>query len=250
MSSKIIIEVCAGSVESAIAASKGGANRIELCCALPEGGLTPSQAMIEYVIANLNFKTFVLIRPRSGDFSYSRAEFEVMKSDIFAAKAKGAHGIVTGMLNTDGSIDTCRMKEVVEMANPMKVTFHRAFDLAKDPYEALEIIIALGCDRILTSGMAGTALQGVELISGLVKQAGSRIVIMPGSGINASNLEEIYLKTGAHEFHLSATSATQSRMVFRKQGVKMGNGTADEYNFQQTDKNLVSEVCTLAARLI
>jgi len=250
MSSKVIIEVCAGSVESAIAASKGGANRIELCCALSEGGLTPSQAMIEYATTNLKIKTFVLIRPRSGDFSYSRAEFEVIKSDIFSAKAKGAHGIVTGMLNTDGSIDTCRMKEVIEMAHPMQVTFHRAFDLAKDPYDALEVIIALGCSRILTSGMAPTAIEGVELISGLVKQAGSRILIMPGSGINASNLEELRSKTGALEFHLSASSTTQSRMVYRRQGIKMGSGTGDEYNFTQTDKNLVSELCALAARLV
>jgi len=250
MSPKIMIEVCAGSIESAIAASKGGAHRIELCSALSEGGLTPSQAMIEYVTTNLKIKTFVLIRPRSGDFSYSRAEFDVMKSDIFSAKTRGADGIVTGMLNTDGSIDTCRMKEVVEMAHPMQVTFHRAFDLAKDPYEALEVIIALGCSRILTSGMARTAPEGVELISGLVKQAGSRIVIMPGSGINASNIIELHSKTGANEFHLSATSTTRSRMVYRKTGVKMGHGTGDEYDYLQTDKNLVSEVCALASRLV
>ncbi|MFH1119195.1 MAG: copper homeostasis protein CutC [Bacteroidota bacterium] len=249
MPPKILIEICAGSIESAIAAAKGGADRIELCCALAEGGLTPSHAMIEYVTANLTIRTFVLIRPRAGDFSYSRAEFEVMKSDIFSAKARGAGGIVTGMLNTDGSIDTCRMKEIVEMANPMQVTFNRAFDLAKDPYEALEVIIALGCNRILTSGMARTAFEGAELISGLVKQAGTRIVIMPGSGVNASNLRELHSATGAREFHLSATSATKSKMAFRKQGVNMGNESSDEYNFLQTDKELVSEICSLASGL-
>lgn len=249
MTDKTVIEICAGSVESAIAAAHGGAQRIELCSALSEGGLTPSQAMIEYVKSNLKILTFVLIRPRSGDFSYSRAEFEVMKSDIFSAKVKGADGIVTGMLNTDGTIDTCRMKEIVEMAHPMPVTFHRAFDLTRDPYEALEEIIGLGCHRILTSGQASGAIEGVELISELVNKAGSRIIIMPGGGINTSNLRELFAKTGAAEFHLSAVSPVNSRMTYRKQAVNMGKGISDEYTFSQTNKTLVSEICKIASGL-
>lgn len=249
MTSKVLIEICAGSVESAIAASKGGAHRIELCSALSEGGLTPSQAIIEYVKANLKIETYVLIRPRAGDFSYSRAEFEVMKSDIFSAKVKGADGIVIGMINTDGTVDTCRIKEVIEMARPMQVTFHRAFDLTRNPFEALETIIELGCQRILTSGQASSAPAGAAVIAQLVQQAGSRIIIMPGGGINASNLMDLYAATRAPEFHLSATTQIQSRMVFKKLGISMGKSAFDEYAIFQTDKNLVMEVCNIASRL-
>lgn len=245
----VVIEICAGSVESAIAAKKGGAQRIELCSALSEGGITPSQAMIEYVKRNLKIETFVLIRPRTGDFSYSRAEFEVMKSDIFSAKAKGADGIVTGMLNTDGTIDTCRMKEIMDLARPLPVTFHRAFDLTRDPDKASEDIIKLGCKRILTSGQAQNALLGADLIARLVKIADNRISIMPGGGINAGNLQHIFDITGATEYHLSATTLVGSRMIFRKEGISMGNGSGNEYEMAQTDQNLVSEICQIASKL-
>ncbi len=249
MPNKVLIEICAGSVESAIAASKGGADRIELCCSLPEGGLTPSQAVIEYVKNNLKIETYVLIRSRAGDFSYSRAEFEIMKSDIFSAKARGADGIVTGMLNTDGTVDTCRMKELIEMARPMQVTFHRAFDMTRDPFEALETIIGLGCQRILTSGHAALAMQGSALISELVKSAGSRIIIMPGSGINDSNLEELHAIAGASEYHLSASAPVKSRMFFRKPAITMGNDLTDEYLITQTDPDKVLTICNIASGL-
>jgi len=249
MPSKVLIEICAGSVESAIAASKGGAHRIELCSALSEGGLTPSQAMIEYVKANLKIETFVLIRPRAGDFSYSRAEYEVMKSDIFSAKVKGAEGIVIGMINTDGTVDTCRMKEILEMASPMQVTFHRAFDITRNPFEALETIIELGCKRILTSGQASSALLGAALIAELVQQAGSRIIIIPGSGINESNLEELHAVASASEYHLSASAPVKSRMFFRKPEIAMGNGLTDEFLMMQTDPDKVSAICKIASGL-
>ena len=249
MSLNVVIEICAGSVESAIAAKKGGAQRIELCSALSEGGLTPSLAMIEYVKRNLKIETFVLIRPRSGDFSYSRAEFEVMKSDIFSAKAKDADGIVTGMLNTDGSIDTCRMKEIMDLARPLPVTFHRAFDLTRDPDKALEEIIKLGCKRILTSGQSKNALLGAELIARLVKIADKRISIMPGGGINAGNLRQLFDLSGAMEYHLSATTQIASRMIFRKEGISMGNAAGNEYEMAQTDQKMVAEICQLAGIL-
>jgi copper homeostasis protein len=249
MSEKVLIEICAGSVESAIAAEKGGARRIELCAALPEGGLTPSQAMIEYATSKLKIKTNVLIRPRSGDFNYSRAEYDIIKSDIFSAKVKGADGIVIGMINTDGTVDTCRMREIAEMAFPMQVTFHRAFDMTRDPFEALETIIGLGCHRILTSGQASSALAGATLIAELVKKAGPRIIIMPGGGINASNLAELFAITAASEYHLSATSSVKSRMHFVKQGINMGSKQIDEFTLIQTDKNLVNEICTIAEGL-
>jgi len=138
MSRQIVIEVCVDNVESAIAAKKGGADRVELCSALSVGGLTPSKGLIEYVISHVNIPVFVLIRPRLGDFLYSKAEFDVIKSDIFSAKVAGASGIVIGMLNSDGSVDTCRMKEVIEMCDPLPVTFHRAFDMSKDLFDSME----------------------------------------------------------------------------------------------------------------
>lgn len=249
MSDKVLIEICAGSVESAIAAEKGGAHRIELCSALSEGGLTPSQGMIEYAKTNLKIRTQVLIRPRAGDFNYSRAEHDIMKSDIFSAKARGADGIVVGMMNTDGTVDTCRMKELMEMAFPMQVTFHRAFDMSRDPFEAMEAIIGLGCHRILTSGQAPSAMAGASLIAELVRKAGSRIVIMPGGGINASNLAELFAITHASEFHLSATTSVKSRMNFVKHEINMGSKSTDEFSVFQTDKNLVSGICTIASGL-
>ena len=246
MAESITIEICAASIESAIAARQGGAHRIELCSALSEGGLTPSQGAIEYALNVLSLETFVLIRPRSGDFNYSRSEFDVMKSDIFAAKAKGAQGIVVGMINTDGTIDTCRMKEIIEMAAPMSITFHRAFDLTRDPFEALETIIALGCNRILTSGQAVTAPEGAETIARLIQKAGTRITIMPGGGINPQNIRKLHELTGAMEFHTSASGFSASRMRYRKEGITMGNSNTGEYGHVQTDKTIVAELCRLA----
>lgn len=249
MPETVKIEICAGSVESAIAARQGGAHRIELCTALSEGGLTPSQGMTEYAKNILKLETFVLIRPRPGDFNYSRAEFDIMKSDIFAAKARGADGIVVGMINTDGTVDTCRMKEIVEMAGSMQVTFHRAFDMTRDPSEALETIIGLGCHRILTSGQAATALDGAEVIARLVAQAGKRIAIMPGGGINPQNLRTLYQITGATEYHTSASSPAFSRMRYRREGINMGKDASDEYSVLQSDKEKVAEICNIAREL-
>jgi len=247
MSGKIAIEICAASIESAIAAARGGAHRIELCSALSEGGLTPSQGMIEYTKSKLKIRTFVLIRPRPGDFNYSRAEYETMKTDIFSAKVAGADGIVIGMLNTDGTVDSCRMKELVEMANPMEVTFHRAFDMTKDAFKSMDEIIKLGCHRILTSGQASSALKGAGLISELIKVADNRIVIMPGSGINPGNFEQLVNATKAVEYHLSASAITKSRMIFRKSDINMGAFQINEYDLIQTDSKLVSEICNLAS---
>lgn len=243
------IEICAGSIESAIAAKKGGADRIELCSALSEGGLTPSQAMIEYSVNQVKIDTYVLIRPRNGDFYYSRAEYELIKSDIFAAKLRGAAGVVIGMLNSDGTIDSCRLKELVEMARPMGLTFHRAFDVCNDPFIALEEIIKLGFDRILTSGHALNAMAGSALLADLVKQAGDRIIIMPGGGITAANLKELHRITGASEFHTSASGMVPSKMHYRNPAVSMGGAGEDEYSIKQTDPDLVQEVCWMAREL-
>lgn len=249
MSNNIKIEICAGSIESAIAANKGGADRIELCSALSEGGITPSAGNIEYVCDNLNIPAFILIRPRTGDFHYSRADYEAMKKDILFAKRNGAKGIVTGMLNTDGTIDTCRMKDLIEMASPMQVTFHRAFDMTRNPVEALEEIINLGCHRILTAGQANNAIEGADLLAELVEIAGQRIIIMPGSGINLSNFSNLAEKTKATEFHLSATRSFKSRMSFLKTGVSMAGKNSNEFEIIQTDAETVESICNLAKQI-
>lgn len=246
MSNSIKIEICAGSIESAIAANKGGADRIELCSALSEGGITPSAGIIEYVCDNLTIPVFVLIRPRTGDFHYTRADYEAMKKDILFAKRNGAKGIVTGMLNTDGTVDTCRMKDLIEMASPMEVTFHRAFDMSRNPFEALEEIINLKCHRILTSGQANNAIEGADLLSELVKIAGQRIIIMPGSGINLSNFNDLAEKTRAAEFHLSATRPFKSRMSYMKADVSMAGKNSNESEIIQTDSDTVERICDLA----
>lgn len=249
MKPNIQIEVCAASIESALAAEKGGADRIELCSALSEGGLTPSAGMIKYACENLNIPVFVLIRPRSGDFLYSNDEFETIKEDILATKAYGAKGIVVGILNADGSIDYLRMKMLMEFAKPMEVTFHRAFDMAKDPFIALEEIIKLGCQRILTSGQAVTALQGAELLGQLVKKAENRIKIMPGSGIKPGNLTQIAKTSGAREFHFSASAELQSQMIYKNIDAAMVKETGQEFTIIQTDSGIVAEMRKLADQL-
>lgn len=249
MKTNIKIEVCAASIESALAAEKGGANRIELCAALSEGGLTPSPGIIKYACENLSIPVFVLIRPRTGDFYYSNAEFETMLDDIQASKDYGAEGVVCGMLNRDGTIDYLRMKMLVEVAKPMEVSFHRAFDMTRDPFIALEEVIKLGCTRILTSGQANSATQGAELLARLVKKAGDRIIIMPGSGVKPENLSDLAKITKAAEYHLSASATLQSPMIYRKEGVAMNKDPKQEYTIIQTDPEIVAKTLQLATQI-
>ena len=193
---EITIEVCATSLDSAIAAEQGGAKRIELCDNLIEGGTTPSAGSIITARRNLKIEIYVLIRPRGGDFLYNDIEFELMKEDVIMAKKLKADGVVIGILNKDGFVDMKRTKELIKLARPMGVTFHRAFDMCADPFKTLEQLIELNVDRILTSGQKNTAIQGTELINELIKRADGRIEIMPGSGINFDNFSEIVNKTG------------------------------------------------------
>lgn len=246
LKTNVQIEVCAASIESAMAAEKGGANRIELCSALSEGGITPSAGMIKYACENLSIPVFVLIRPRTGDFLYSNAEFATMKEDILAAKTFGADGIVIGILNANGSIDYPRMKMLMELAKPMEVTFHRAFDMTKDPFIALEEIIKLGCQRILTSGQAATAIQGAKLLGQLLIKAGNRIKIMPGSGIKPENLAHIAKISGAREFHFSASGKYQSQMIYKNAEVAMAIEPDQEFTITQTDAGIVAEMRKIA----
>lgn len=244
MDNQIIIEVCVDNVEAALTAQKAGAHRLELCSALSEGGLTPSKGLIEYVISHVKIPVNVLIRPRNGDFLYSRAEFEVIKSDIFSAKVAGASGIVVGMLNSDASIDTCRMNEVMEMCKPLPVTFHRAFDMVNNPVDSLEVIIGLGCKRILTSGGKVTAAQGSTLISELVQQSKDRILIMPGAGINENNFHELVEVTGCREFHLSGSIDSQPKMKY----VNPILSHVFPDNYKTTSQKKIEEICKLAAQ--
>lgn len=208
------LEICANSVLSAVTAQEGGADRVELCQNLDVGGTTPSLGQVWLARAGLSIGLHVLIRPRGGDFLYSDLEFLEMKSDIMFCREAKCDGVVIGILLADGRVDTVRMAELIELARPMQVTFHRAFDRCRDPFEALEAIIGLGCDRLLTSGMRNSAEDGSETIVKLVKQANGRIEVMPGSGINEKNIAQIAAATGARSFHTSAKVEVGSAMDY------------------------------------
>lgn len=210
----MIVEVCASSVQSAINAEKAGAQRVELCESLSLGGTTPSYGTMALARKHLSIKINVLIRPRSGDFLYTDLEFETIKEDIVAAKRLGMDGVVCGVLLANGNVDVKRTKELVELSRPLSFTFHRAFDLTPDPMVALEDVISTGADRILASGHCAKAVNGVELLTMLVKASNGRIAIMPGSGVNSNNIA-LLMKTGAKEFHLSGQQPIQSRMEYR-----------------------------------
>lgn len=236
MTKDIKIEVCVDSVESAMIAQQAGAHRIELCNNLIEGGTTPSAAAIEIARKNLNIGLNVIIRPRGGDFLYSETETEIIKKDIQVAKSLGAEGVVFGMLTPEGKIDEKICKSLIDIARPMSVTFHRAFDLCIDPYEGMETLISLGVDRILTSGQKNKAEDGLALLSELVKIADNRIIIMPGSGINETNFSKIMNHCKAKEYHVSCRTEIESKMIFRREDVKMGSfPNYNEYTRKQND---------------
>lgn len=209
-----VLEVIAFTHESARIAQRTGAHRIELCDNPGEGGTTPGYGLIKKVREDVSIQVYPIVRPRGGDFLYSPAEYEIMKRDIEMAKQLLCDGVVIGMLTTEGEVDKERMKWLVELAYPMGVTFHRAFDRVKDPYQSLEDIIELGCERILTSGRKPTALEGAFLLKQLAEQANDRIIIMPGSGLRSDNILEIAKQTGATEFHSSARAEKPSAMQY------------------------------------
>lgn len=237
------LEVCANSYSSALAAQKGGAIRVELCENMAEGGTTPSYAQIKLCKENLNISIWPIIRPRGGDFLYSADEFELMKEDIRICKTLNCDGIVLGILTANGDIDQERCSELIDIAKPMPVAFHRAFDMSYDLNIALEALINLGFVRVLTSGGAKNAFDGITILSELVKQANGRIEIMPGAGINPQNIVEIKNKTGAHVFHSSARVKVASKMIYKNQNTKMGS-IKDEYQYEQTSEELVENLLT------
>jgi len=214
------LEIIAFNIESCIIAQDAGATRIELCDNPGDGGTTPSYGFITAARDKLDIDLYCMIRPRGGDFFYSHDEFEIMKADIQVAKHLGCEGVVIGMLNKDGSVDKARCAALVELAYPMGVTFQRAFDRVNDPFKALEDVIETGCERILTSGLVPSCLDGAPLIANLVQQASGKIVIMPGSGLRSSNVIDVAKITAAKEFHTSARIFAPTQMEFTVPGMQ------------------------------
>jgi len=237
-----LLEVCCGSITSALNAQEGGAHRIELCDNLNEGGTTPSAGTIIMAKKMLRIPVFVLIRPRTGDFLYSDVELEVMKKDIQFCKERRVEGVVFGILKEDGSVDSERMKELVALSRPMQVTFHRAFDMTCEPFKALEDIIHLGIERILTSGQASTALAGADLIQQLNNRAYNRIIIMPGGGITEHNVNELIAKTKVKEVHGSLRSRVIGKMQYRNDRSSVGSGSSNDYERMESDQERIRNV--------
>jgi len=235
------LEVVATSLESLESAIEGGADRIELCSNLFCGGTTPSAGLIQAAISESSVPVHVLIRPRPGDFCYNKAEMNLICRDIEFAKQSGAAGIVCGFLLPDGNIDKEITELIAELASPLSVTFHRAFDVSRDPFQALEDIIEAGCQRLLTSGQKNTAIEGRDLISQLVKHAGDRIIIMPGSGVNADNIQQLK-ETGAHEFHMSGSVNRDSASIFYNDKVLLSDNPVRDSVIQMTSKDKVAAV--------
>ena len=214
------LEICSFDLLSALIAQEAGAHRIELCAGPAEGGTTPGPGLIRVARERIHIDVYPIIRPRGGDFLYSEEEFDIMMKEVAYCKQVGCNGVVIGLLHADGTIDKKRTARLVDIAYPLGVTFHRAFDWAANPFEAMEDIISVGCERILTSGQRPTAPEGAELINELVRQADDRIIIMPGSGIRADNIAALAENTGASEFHTSARTKARSQMEFVNTSMK------------------------------
>ena len=243
---KPLIEICLESVESVIAAEKGGADRVELCSDLFEGGLTPTIGTVKTALKKSNIKINVMIRPRGGDFCYSDEEFEVMLEDVRALKDTGINGIVFGILTPEGDVDIVRSKELLELARPLPVTFHRAFDMTRDPYKSLEDLINLGVDRVLTSGQEATVPEGADLLEELVKIAGDRIIVMPGCGITERNFPKLQEKIKAKEYHIYLPKEISSKMVYHPGHIYMGGLLRQsEFTITHTSSQRVSQVMGL-----
>ena len=225
----LTVEVCVDSLDSAIAAERGGANRVELCGSLVEGGVTPSAGLIATARQKISIGLHVMIRPRAGDFYYSADEFEVMRRDVLMAKQLGAEGVVFGILDADANVDIQRTRALVDLARPLKVTYHRAFDMSADLFRSLEQVMETGADRILTSGGAKTALEGAATLRRLVEQAGKRAVIMACGGINDQNVQAVVEETAVREIHVGLRTAAASPMRYRNENISMGSIEGNEY---------------------
>ncbi|WP_040497047.1 copper homeostasis protein CutC [Fulvivirga imtechensis] len=245
------LEVVVYNLESALRAQEGGADRIELCDNPGQGGTTPSYGMIEVVRQQISMDVFVMIRPRGGDFLYTSDEFYIMKRDIWQCQKLSVDGVVFGVLTSEGRIDKKRCRELIEKARPLKVTCHRAFDMTRDPLEALEDCIEVGFDRILTSGHQPKAVLGAGLVGELIKKAKGRIAIMPGSGVNEDTVEEVIRKSAADEIHFSAATLKPSGMAYHNNAIAgMGSAEGGEYMVRTVDPERVKMMRKLAMGII
>jgi copper homeostasis protein len=239
----MLVEACVDSVQSAVAAEDGGAGRIELCDNLVEGGTTPSIGAITLARDTLRIPIHVIIRPRGGDFHYGPREIETMRRDVAAAGEVGVAGVVIGMLCTDGAVDAEGTERLIAEARPLSVTFHRAFDLAIDPFAALDALVALGVNRVLTSGQAPTAPEGAALIADLVRRAAGRIGVLPGGGIRADNAAALVAATGVTEIHVRGAAMAESAMTARRGGIPMGRAyVPDEYRWEVTTAESIAAI--------
>ncbi|MDD2279795.1 MAG: copper homeostasis protein CutC [Bacteroidales bacterium] len=240
------LEICCFTAESALRAAQAGAHRIELCDNIAEGGTTPSHATIDWVVKQLQIPVNVIVRPRGGDFLYSDMEYHLIKEDIAHIKRLGANGIVIGFLTPTGEINVQKTAEIIKLAAPMEVTFHRAFDMCNNPFEALEQLKELGVTRILTSGGYANAKKGAHVIAQLVQKANDEIIIMPGSGINHRNLGDLIVSTMANEYHSSAKIFIDGGMQFKNNNVSMsGNDAPDEFRHISVDSSQIKKMLSI-----
>jgi copper homeostasis protein len=238
------LEICVDNIEAALLAQAAGADRIELCANLYEGGVTPSYTYINYAVQNLSIPVFPIIRPRGGDFLYSNAELEIMKTDIIKCSELGCKGIVLGLLQKDGTIDIAKTKDLVKLATGMEVSFHRAFDRTHNALDNLQRVIDTGCTRLLTSGLYSNVEHGIHVLQQLVEAAKNTIIIMPGSGVRTKNLEKLITVTGAKEFHSSATTYSKSAMEYFNP-----NFTKEENNYRMVDVEEVRKMKYILTQL-
>jgi copper homeostasis protein len=225
---EIIVEVCVDSLESAIAAERGGAERVELCASLVEGGVTPSAGLIATTRQKISIGLHIMIRPRAGDFCYTADEFEVMRRDVLMAKQLGANGVVFGILDQDANVDIERTRLLVELAKPLNTTYHRAFDMSADLLLAMEHVAETGADRILTSGGASSAVTGTAMLRNLFKAADGRMIIMACGGIDHQNVRGVLEKTSVREIHVGLRTPIASPMRYRNNAISMGPFCGDE----------------------
>ncbi len=246
----VLVEACVDTVESALAAAAGGAARVELCANLVEGGTTPSAGAIALARERLGLPLFVLVRPRGGDFLYGADEVAVMRRDVEAARRLGADGVVVGALTPDGRVDAAVTRALVDAARPMAVTFHRAIDAARDAAAALEVLVALGVDRVLTSGGAASAVEGTAALAALVRQAGGRLAVLAGGGLTAETVGPVVAATGVREVHVRGAERVGSAMRFRRAGVAVGRPyTPDDFTRVVTSAERIRDVVAACARV-
>jgi copper homeostasis protein len=239
---RVAVEACVDAIDAALEAERGGASRIELCGELMQGGVTPSAGLIAAVWDRIDIPLFVLVRPRTGDFLYTDDELDVMRRDIEQVKSLGVDGIAIGVLTADGDVDVDRMRSLIDLARPMSVTFHRAFDLVRDRDAAVEALLALGVDRVLTSGGAATALEGADAIAALVDVVGDRMIVMAGGSITAANVAGIVARTGVPEVHVRGAGRVVSAMRHRREAVSISKTGAGDYERSVTRADEIRRV--------